>query len=231
MAQSRRETGTRVNAIVERLEEDVLSGRLKPGDRLTEHLLAQRFDVSRTPVREALCRLSSSGLVDLRPRKGAVVVSVPVTRMIQMLEVMAELEGLCARLAARRMTLEQRRQLSDLHREYGSLVKAGDPDRYFTSSMRFHELIYASTQNPFLEELTNSMRQQVSLYRRYQLRAPGRMARSYAEHEAILKAIVRGDASAADRLMRRHIDIVGETFADFVSVLPVSEAASGGAAR
>ncbi len=157
------------------------------------------------------------------------VVSVPVTRMVQMLEVMAELEGLCARLAARRMTLEQRRRLAHLHRGYGSLVKVGDPDRYFTASMRFHELIYASTQNPFLEELTNTMRQQVSVYRRYQLRAPGRIARSYAEHEAVLKAIVKGDASAADRLMRRHIDIVGDTFADLVSVLPASEAVSGGA--
>jgi DNA-binding GntR family transcriptional regulator len=90
--------------------------------------------------------------------------------------------------------------------------------------MRFHELIFAGTHNPFLEETATRIRHRVSAFRRHQLRAPGRLARSFAEHEAILNAILAGDAGEADRLMHHHIDVVGDTFADLVSGLPAATA-------
>jgi DNA-binding GntR family transcriptional regulator len=133
---------------------------------------------------------------------------------------MAEIEGLCARLAARRMTQAQRSALTALHKMYGALAREGDQDGYFAASMRFHELIYAGTHNPFLEETATRIRHRISAFRRHQLRAPGRLAQSFAEHDALLNAILLGDAEKADRLMHRHIDIVGDTFADLVSGLP-----------
>src|SRR6202171_4087120 len=208
---------TRGVDIVGRLEEDILGGHFQPGDRLAEEALAERFGVSRTPIREALRQLSAVGLVEMRPRRGAVVRSLLAADIVHMLELMAEIEGFCARLAARRMTPAQRSALAALHKVYGALARKGDQDGYFAASMRFHELIYAGTHNPFLEETATRIQHRVSAFRRHQLRAPGRLAQSFAEHEAILNAILSGEAEKADRLMHHHIDVVGDTFADLVS--------------
>jgi DNA-binding GntR family transcriptional regulator len=215
---------TRGVDIVGRLEEDILGGHFQPGDRLAEAALAERFGVSRTPIREALRQLGAAGLVEMRPRRGAVVRSLLVADIVHMLELMAEIEGFCARLAARRMTPAQRSALVALHKVYGALAQKGDQDGYFAASMRFHELIYAGTHNPFLEQTAIRIRHRISAFRRHQLRASGRLAQSLAEHEAVLKAILSGDAETADRLMHHHIDIVGDTFADLVSGLPVATA-------
>src|SRR3546814_18041549 len=94
---------SRKDLLAERLEEDIVSGRFAPGERLDEVSLATSFGVSRTPVREVLQRLASSGLVELRPRRGAIVAQISIGRLVEMFEVMAELEGMCGRLAARRM--------------------------------------------------------------------------------------------------------------------------------
>src|ERR1700675_4379688 len=177
---------TRGADIVGRLEEDILGGHFQPGDRLAEEALAERFGVSRTPIREALRQLSAAGLVEMRPRRGAVVRSLLVADIVHMLELMAEIEGFCARLAARRMTPAQRGALAALHKAYGALAQQDDQDGYFAASMRFHELIFAGTHNPFLEETATRIQRRVSAFRRHQLRAPGRLAQSFAEHEAIL---------------------------------------------
>jgi len=215
---------TRGVDIVARLEEDILGGHFEPGDRLAEAALAERFGVSRTPIREALRQLSAAGLVEMRPRRGAVVRSLLVADIVHMLELMAEIEGFCARLAARRMTPAQRNALAALHKVYGALARKGDQDGYFAASMRFHELIYAGAHNPFLEQTATRIQHRISAFRRHQLRAPGRLAQSFAEHEAVLNAILSGDAEKADGLMHRHIDIVGDTFADLISGLPLATA-------
>ncbi|HBN49026.1 MAG TPA: GntR family transcriptional regulator, partial [Thalassospira sp.] len=89
--------------LVQKLERDIVTGVLKPGDKLDERSLSERFGVSRTPVREALQTLAGSGLVATMPRRGTIVASITVADLIEMFEVMAELEAMCARLAARRM--------------------------------------------------------------------------------------------------------------------------------
>ncbi len=94
---------TRTEELVNELEKDILEGKLKPGARLDEQVLAKRFKVSRTPVREALRQLKSSGMVEIRQHQGAIVKSFTIPEFIELIQVMAELEGLCARLSARRM--------------------------------------------------------------------------------------------------------------------------------
>lgn len=213
-------TPTRADQLRRTLEEEIFSGALKPGDRLDEQSLAQRFGVSRTPVREALRQLSASGLIEVRPRQGAVVATITLPRLIEMFEVMAELEGMCARLAARRMTDAERRHLASLVDTAEPLAGRQDLEGYYGNNRSFHDAIYAGSHNRVLEEMTRSLHHRTAPYRRHQLNRPGRVHESLAEHKAVVAAVLAGDAEAAARAMHRHVNVQGDVFADFLSTLP-----------
>ncbi|MBL6932071.1 MAG: GntR family transcriptional regulator [Rhodospirillales bacterium] len=204
------------------LEEEIFSGHLEPGVRLDENALAQRFEVSRTPVREALRQLASCGLVEMRPHQGAVVATITLPSMIEMFEVMAELEGLCARLAARRMTDHERSNLVEIHEQCQQLAENGDIEAYYTCNKIFHEAIYAGSHNQFLEESTCAIRNRLSPYRRQQLNQSGRLSHSFKEHDKVVKAILDLDDEAAAQALSKHINIQGNVFTDFISTLPKS---------
>jgi DNA-binding GntR family transcriptional regulator len=206
----------------DRLEEEILSGQRAPGSRLDESKLALHFGVSRTPVREALRELAAADLVVLRPRQGAVVATVTVTQLLHMFEVMAELESFCARLAARRMTAEERRRLSAVHEDCRTLAEQGEAHAYYDANRRFHEVIYAGSHNSYLEEATSGMRNRLSPYRRFQLHQPGRTMKSWNEHRAVVEAILGGDAEGAAAAMSHHVTIQGDVFTDLISALPES---------
>lgn len=209
----------------EQLESEIATGELAQGTRLDEISLAKRFGVSRTPVREALTALASAGLVQARPRQGAVVAALPLERLIQMFEVMAELEALCARLAARRMGEDDRAELTAALEACRADADPGRPNAYYDANLRFHEAIYAGSHNTFLAEQTRTLRNRLQPYRRTQLTGPGRIETSLAEHVEIVKAIFAGDAISAEGAMRRHVTIQGDTFADLLSSLPAGMAA------
>jgi len=204
----------------DRLEEEILSGQRAPGSRLDESKLAQHFGVSRTPVREALRELAAADLVVLRPRQGAVVATVTVTQLLHMFEVMAELESFCAKLAARRMTAAERGCLAEVHQRCGILAEHGETKSYYDANRKFHEVIYAGSHNAFLEETTRGMRNRLSPYRRFQLNHPGRILKSWREHQAVVDAILNGDAGAAATAMSHHVTIQGDVFTDLISALP-----------
>jgi DNA-binding GntR family transcriptional regulator len=206
----------------DRLEEEILSGQRSPGSRLDESKLAQHFGVSRTPVREALRELAAADLIVLRPRQGAVVATVTVTQLLHMFEVMAELESFCARLAARRMTDEERRQLAGVHEDCRALAERGAVHAYYDANRRFHEVIYAGSHNTYLEDTTRGMRNRLSPYRRFQLNHPGRTMKSWTEHRSVVEAILNGDAEAAATAMSHHVTIQGDVFGDLISALPAS---------
>ncbi|MEQ8356787.1 MAG: GntR family transcriptional regulator [Kiloniellaceae bacterium] len=203
-----------------RLEAEILSGQRPPGSRLDESKLAQYFSVSRTPVREALRELAAADLVELRPRQGAVVATVTVTQLLHMFEVMAELESLCAKLAARRMTDRERRHLAEVHAHCGDLAEQGETYPYYDANRTFHEVIYAGSHNTYLEETTRGMRNRLSAYRRFQLHQSGRILKSWKEHQAVVDAIESGDAEAAAGAMAHHVTIQGDVFTDLISALP-----------
>lgn len=202
------------------LEDEIVSGVLAPGERLDETGLAQRFGVSRTPVREALLQLASAGLVEMRPRQGAIVAGITVQRLLQMFEVMAEMEALCARLAARRMTPAERAALERAHKACRAPAAGDDAEAYYKANRMFHEKLYAGAHNDYLEESTRTLRNRLSSYRRFQLHQPGRIAQSLAEHEAVVAAILAGDADRAAEAMRAHVAVQGDVFTDLVSLLP-----------
>ncbi|MEL7029443.1 MAG: GntR family transcriptional regulator, partial [Pseudomonadota bacterium] len=181
-----------------------------------------RFSVSRTPVREAVRHLSSAGLVEVRPRRGAFVTRIPVVRLIQMFETMSELEGVCARLAARRMPPHEKTKLRELHDSYAAHADAGDAaaDQYYDESIEFHRAIFRGTQNEVLSEMAMRLYNQLTGYRRRQLTYGNRVQRSFEEHTAVLDAILAGDGEEAERLMRDHTHIVGDNVMDLISMLP-----------
>ena len=212
----------RADSLRSRLEGEIASGKLGPGTRLDETRLAARFGVSRTPVREALQQLSTAGLVELRPRQGAVVAAMTVQQMLQMFEVMAELEAFCARLAARRISPREREALSEAHETCRALAQTRDPEAYYDENRRFHEVIYAASHNDYLAESTRSLRNRLQPYRRFQLTQSGRIEKSLAEHGEVVDAILAGDGDAAATAMRGHVSIQGDVFTDLITALPPS---------
>jgi len=222
------ETGprqTRTDQLCQALEGEIILGRLSPGTRLEETAIAKRYGVSRTPVREALRKLAVSGLIDVRPHQGAVVRQFSIEELIQIFEVMAELEGLCARLAARRIAPEERTALERHHEDCRALAETGDADAFYDANIRFHETIYQATRNDYLIEQTRATRTRIGPYRRYITYQSGRMRASIAEHAGIMEAIFAGDGEIAHRRNREHVMLLGDDFADFISFV------SGGSAR
>ena len=134
---------TRAEELRLQLADEIVRGALAPGAALDETDLAKRFNVSRTPVREALRQLAASGLVDARAHRGAVVARPSFDRLTAMFEAMAELEALCAGLAAERMQPSERHRLEAVHEELRLLSYAGNPDRFHEVNERFHNTIYA----------------------------------------------------------------------------------------
>ncbi|WP_406856042.1 MULTISPECIES: GntR family transcriptional regulator [unclassified Alsobacter] len=205
------------------IEQAILVGDFAPGEKLEEVALAQRFGVSRTPVREALHQLSAAGLVDSRPRRGAFVASVTPERLIEMFEVMAELEAYAAKLAARRLTPEAEAEIVEAHRACKAAL-GKDPDAYYYENERFHFAIFHASRNGFLIEQASALHRRLKPYRRLQLRVRNRVAASFAEHEAIVAAIRSGKAKKAATLIRDHIAVQGERFADLMASLPSLQA-------
>jgi DNA-binding GntR family transcriptional regulator len=207
----------RAQALRDQLEQDIVTGRLRPGERLDEQSLAARFNVSRTPIREALMQLASTGLVQLQARRGAFVASLSFKDVVERFEVMAALEGMCGALAARRITEPVQQKLEAAHEACTREATGEDADAYYYANERFHHLIYEACQNRFLAEQARQLHDRLKPYRRLQLRARSRMANSLAEHQAIVEAIREGDSDRAERLLKHHILIQGERLADFIA--------------
>ncbi|MET4044691.1 GntR family transcriptional regulator [Bradyrhizobium sp. RT6a] len=199
---------TRAEELRLQLADEIVRGALPPGAPLDETDIARRFSVSRTPVREALRQLVASGLVEARAHRGAVVAQPSFERLTGMFEAMAELEALCAGLAAERMSAAERHGLEAIHEELRVLSYAGNPDRFHEVNERFHNAIYAGSQNGYIAEITLATRVRVQPFRRAQFRNLGRLAKSQAEHDRVVVAIMRGDKQGAAAAMRAHIELV-----------------------
>lgn len=203
---------TRTDRLVLDLSEAVLRGDFAPGEKLDEHSLAELYGVSRTPVREALRLLATSGLVEVRPRRGAVVASFTPERLGELFGAMAELEATCSRLSAIGMTPVERRRLEELHASMAPLVTENDAEGFATANLAFHSQIYAGAHNNPLAEIASGLRQRLLPYRRAQFHTPGRLPRSHAEHGVVVQAILGADAAAAHAAMLRHVSLVEDSF-------------------
>ncbi|CBY13226.1 unnamed protein product [Oikopleura dioica] len=198
--------------IRENLEQRIVEGEFKDGERLDEVSLAKRFGVSRTPLREALRMLAGSGLVELIPRRGAFVRHPGLVELLEMFEVMAELEALCGRHAARRIAPGSLAELSIAANACGEAMVKQDPDAYYQLNEEFHQIIYQAAGNKFLATEAGRLQKRLRPFRRMQLRARGRMEQSMKEHTVILKAMESGDGDLVAATLREHVAIQGEKF-------------------
>ncbi|SDF82882.1 GntR family transcriptional regulator [Sulfitobacter delicatus] len=198
--------------IATELEQLVFTGELSDGDRLDEIKLAKRFGVSRTPVREAIQKLATTGLVTQEPRRGAFVHQPGPVELMEMFEVMAEFEATCGRLAALRISDAALAELDAVNDRCQAALDAENPDEYYLENERFHHLIYESSGNGFLEQEARRLHRRLKPYRRVQLHLRGRMKQSMAEHRDIVAALTEGDADRAAAALRGHVAIQGEKF-------------------
>ncbi|MFQ6241972.1 GntR family transcriptional regulator [Sinorhizobium meliloti] len=209
------------------IENGIVTGEFEPGERLDETQLAMRFGVSRTPIREALMQLSAIGLVEIRPRRGAVVVDPAPQRVYEMFEVMAELEGMAGALAARRHTEEDSAALLAAHEKCREAVLSEETDRYYYENEIFHRAIYTASHSGFLEEQCTTLHRRLRPYRRLQLRVRNRMKVSFREHGEIVEAILSGNADGAREGLRSHVAVQGDRFGDLVANLSNRDRRSG----
>lgn len=184
------------------------AGTYRPGDRLVESELAERLGVSRTPVREALQRLETQGVV-IRDGRSLIVASLDHNQLAELYTVRAELEALAARLAARHATPEEVRVL-------GQMIEADrgtmhDPQALAASNRRFHHQIHLASHNRFLVQQLDMLHRSMALMARTTLAAEGRAPRALDEHRAIVAAIAAGDGDAAAQALRAHISSAYET--------------------
>jgi DNA-binding GntR family transcriptional regulator len=217
--------GRTSDALRRQLEDDIEHGRLSPGDRLDEQSLAERFEVSRTPAREALLQLAAAGIVRLVPRQGAVVSSVSPQLAIGMVEVLTALEAEAAGLAARRMSTSEKVQLAKLHLASQPAVKRLDSPAYIKNNAAFHAAIYQGARNDFLAEQIRLTRLRMRFYHRSSLYQPARLKASFREHAEVTEAIKSGDEALAQQTMRAHVLLGGRVFADMIANLSPAERA------
>ena len=207
---------TRASLVHRHLQTEIAEGRIEPGAKLDEQEIAERFGVSRTPVREAFRLLAADDLVELRGRQGAAVRVIGVHALVEMFQVMGELEGLCARLAARRLTPSQKTVLTAIHERLVAVADQG-ADVFYDVNQEFHEAIYEASCNGFLADQTRRLRNRVAGYRRRVTRMPNRITDTLREHEAIMDAIFAHDADRAHAAMRAHLTLLGDNLLDFIA--------------
>ena len=201
------------------LEEDIVFGRLRPGARIDEVSVGVQYGVSRTPVREALNSLASTGLIDIRPRQGVFVAELTIPKLIEMFEVMAALEGFCVRLAARRATPGEIEGMWKCHEEVNGFARAGDANGFLEKNNDLHDRFYNASGNETLIEMTLAIRRKVAPYRRFATYHHHRMLDSIGEHEAVIKAIADRNEDQADNLMRQHLSLLALGFNDVVAAM------------
>ena len=203
--------------IRETLEDRIIKGEFQKGERLDEVRLATSFGVSRTPMREALRMLAGSGLVELIPRRGAFARHPGIVELVEMFEVMAELEAVCGRLTAKRISPGELAELTVAANACERALAKHDPDAYYHDNEHFHFLIYKACGNRYLASEAGRLAKRLRPFRRVQLRAPGRMAQSMAEHTLILTSLTEGNEVAAAEALRSHVKIQSERFHDLLA--------------
>ena len=214
---------TRSDQVRRQIAEKIISGEFRPGEELDEKRLAETFNVSRTPVREALRQLAASELVEWRPHQTAIVAKITPARMVEMFEMMAELEGFCGRLAARRMSPSEHAELIVIHKQFEPYVHSGSNEGYHAMNKQFHRAIFNGSHNRYLVDQASGLYDRLAPYRAYQLRRPDALRLASQEHQQIIEAIVAGDGDTAFRLLFDHVSLNNELFADLLAALNRAE--------
>ncbi|GAN85535.1 GntR family transcriptional regulator [Komagataeibacter intermedius] len=206
---------TLASIVQERIQKAIVSGVFTPGMWLEEESLGQMFSVSRTPVREALRRLAAQGTVEIRPRQGVIVTKMNDTRVVQTLEVIAELEAATARLAAERMSDAERDNLHAINEELSDIIRNGSRAGFDRHNERLHAAIRQGAHNEIMADSVTQMRQRVLPYTRVErMESVEQMTVSHGQHQTIVFAILEGHGELAYQTMRVHVMQTGQLAED-----------------
>ncbi|WP_048648483.1 GntR family transcriptional regulator [Nitratireductor soli] len=191
--------------IANTLSEEILKGDLMPGDRLDEQSLADRFEVSRSPIRDALRELASTRLIEHQPRRGFAVAMIDTTTLRNLYEALGELEGLCARYCALRADAVQREHIRMLHAQGLEAIRLHDMTAYAEANHALHRAIYDACHNDALRDITLDVRNRLSMFHARFLFSEGRVAQSRDEHQEVVDCILRNDGDGASEAMKKHV--------------------------
>ena len=204
--------------ILETIRDAILKGTLQPGERVSEPELAERFGISRTPIREAFRQLESEGYLQVIPRKGAVVASLSERDIEEFYAIKSILEGYAARMAAENLTEKDIERLESINEKLQQIAEEGDVKNFFRVHNEFHELFIKAAGNEKLGELISQLVMKFNRLRLSSLSQPGRMEISVQEHKKIINAFKQHDGEQADNLVRRTATIGAEVLIKNMSV-------------
>ncbi|MZP29281.1 FCD domain-containing protein [Heliobacterium undosum] len=192
--------------VFENLREAIITGVLRPGERLMEIQLAEEMGVSRTPVREAIRKLELEGFVVMVPRKGAYVSNISVKDITDVFELRAALESLAAGLAAQRITEDETEQMERLLVKTMSCFEEDNLNDLVETDIDFHDMVYRASRNQRLVQIINNLREQLRRFRTTSLSHPGRMREAWEEHRKLVEAIADRNVTLAQSLAWEHIE-------------------------
>lgn len=197
--------------VCETLREAVISGVLKPGERLMEIQLAEELGVSRTPVREAIRKLEMEGFVVMIPRRGTYVADISIKDINDVYEIRTALDVLAAGLAAERISDDELETMERLMVEIGEYAETGTLDKIVEADTRFHDVLYQASRNERLVGIINNLREQITRLRTTSMNYPGRLTQMMEEHKCLVEAIASRDVEAAQRAAREHLENAEQT--------------------
>ncbi len=197
--------------ISETLREAIVSGTLKPGERLMEIQLAEELGVSRTPVREAIRKLELEGFVVMIPRRGTYVADLSIKDVNEVFEIRTALDILAAGLAVERITEEELEQLERVLVEIGEYIEQNDIEKIVAADSRYHDILYRASRNDRLVGIINNLREQFTRFRSISMAYPGRIKNTVEEHRQLVEAIAQRDIALAQRLAREHMENAEQT--------------------
>ena len=215
--QSITKKNTRTEILVSEIEKLIVNGSMVPGQRLDEMVLAKKYGVSRTPVREAIRALIAIGLVQNTGKQGSQVAKLSISMLIEMFELMAVLEGMCAQLAARRATKNQLFEMQKTHELLEKTFEKGTHKEFYNVNLQFHDQLYNASHTQYLAEETLRLRRRLSPYRMRVTFQPGRMSSTLDEHNKILIAINKGESELAKNEAISHLRLIGNDLEDFIA--------------
>lgn len=193
------------DVIFNTLREAIIVGELKPGERLMEVQLAEKMGVSRTPVREAIRKLELEGLVEMLPRKGAHIADLSVKDIMDVLEVRATLDGLASSLSASRISEDEIKELRHVHSQFINYVEKENLQGSIKKDVEFHDIIYRSSRNDKLIQISNNLREQIQRFRVIYIKDYSSTRELIKEHNEIMDAITARNSDAAMKSAQTHI--------------------------
>ena len=215
--QSITKKNTRTQILLSEIEKLIVNGSMVPGQRLDEMVLAKKYGVSRTPVREAIRALTAIGLVQNTGKQGSQVAKLSISMLIEMFELMAVLEGMCAQLAARRATKNELLEMKKTHQLLEKTFEKGNHKEFYNVNLQFHDQLYNASHTQYLAEETLRLRRRLSPYRMRVTFQPGRMNSTLEEHNKILIAIKKGESELAKNEAISHLRLIGNDLEDFIA--------------